>query len=207
VGGAINPGGAAGVFIQSHQKLLKMTPRNLYGPKALGGLGAHPVRGTRGTAEDGYLWRQMVIAEACKRGTFKFPGMERVERYLEYQRALLNRKFPDAVRCQSSGLPSKAASSDRQWFEYLNIDESVEGCENGLRSAVAWMAKYEKTCRVNCKREWLVVNRFVKNLCDAKQKVVAMAVDDYLNFVAEDYHWYSPCEVLPWSEEIESIFG
>jgi hypothetical protein len=207
VEGAINPGGAAGVFIQSHQGLLKLTTRNLYGPRALGGLGAHPVKGTRGTHEDGYLWRQLVIAEACRRGTIRFPGMTRIERYLEYQRHLLSKKFPDAVRCQSTELSSVAAKCDRQWFEYMNIDESYEGCENGIRSAVAWMAKYEKKSEYDAKRELRTVLKTVKSLSSAKHKIVAMSVEDYLNYESREYHWFSPCSVMPWADEVESLFS
>jgi hypothetical protein len=56
------PGRGSSCFIHFHRKELSTTFRNLFGPIHLGGLGATPVPGEKGSVLEGYNDRQMVIA-------------------------------------------------------------------------------------------------------------------------------------------------
>jgi hypothetical protein len=64
------------VFIKSHSKELLRTWRNLFGPRHLGGLGANPVPGEKGSTADGYHRRQMILARILRAGEVRLPGRQ-----------------------------------------------------------------------------------------------------------------------------------
>jgi hypothetical protein len=64
----------ASVFVHHHLRELKTTPRNLYGPVNLGGLGASPVPSSKADSLDGYNFRQLTIASAMRDGFVSCPS-------------------------------------------------------------------------------------------------------------------------------------
>jgi hypothetical protein len=64
------------VFIHAHSKELLRTWRNLFGPRHLGGLGATPVPGEKGSKADGYHRKQLILARILKAGELRLPGRQ-----------------------------------------------------------------------------------------------------------------------------------
>jgi hypothetical protein len=70
------PSRGSSVFIKAHSKELLRTWRNLFGPRHLGGLGATPVPGEKGSLADGYHRKQLILARILKAGEVRLPGRQ-----------------------------------------------------------------------------------------------------------------------------------
>lgn len=136
VAGASAPGVAAGVFINHHKKLLKMTWRNLYGSRFYGGLGAHPVPGTKHSLSfRSYSLRQLVVYQLIKKSIVSMPKVGLQARFEKFQGEYLSRLFPNAVQVRPD-------DESLFWSTVKCIEPMVEGKISDLRSHVSWIAPY-----------------------------------------------------------------
>jgi len=129
---------ASGIFISEHKQLLKMSWRNLYGPRELGGLGACPVKGSLGESKDGYSVRQLVIANMLDQGLCTRVSTGRKSRYSDQESDYIARRYHDIVRCKEEDAPQ--AGTDYTWEDVTDL--VAESC-NSMRSKVSWLAPYQ----------------------------------------------------------------
>jgi len=133
--GAEFRGVASCIFISNWKDLLKRTVRNLFGPKELGGLGAHPIPGMKGTSFLGYSWRQLLIATLLKDGKFNLPASGIAARYASYEIAYAQSRFPNVKKFREAELPPLP-----QGYRWDDVTELVENTAAAFRTRVSWLA-------------------------------------------------------------------
>lgn len=129
---------ASGVFISEHKDLLKLSWRNLYGPRELGGLGAHPVKGSKGESYEGYSVRQLVIADLLDSGKGKMSAGGLVGRYDSFQKRYLDKVFPNVQRATSDTYLDEPLPG----FRWEDVSELVGEASIHFKSMVSWLAPY-----------------------------------------------------------------
>jgi hypothetical protein len=89
-------------FIHAHRKELGTTFRNLFGPIHLGGLGATPVAGTKGSVLEGYSNRQLLIATLLDQEEISLPSYGKVQTIKSSADFLSKIDFPDRIKVMFS---------------------------------------------------------------------------------------------------------
>jgi hypothetical protein len=198
VSGAEFKGSASSLFISAWESLLKKTCRNLFGPKELGGLGAHPVPNSRGSSIDGYSWRQRLIATLIRDGRISVPSGGIVQRMKNHQEAELLRRFPGMKHLDESKLP---ILPERWTWE--NVDATVESFNGSLLSRLQWLVPagdMEKPQR----DFWKKARKF--STWRSYKKTLLISWDEYASYEANKFHFLpvitEGLHVLPfWKED------
>jgi hypothetical protein len=141
---------ASGVFIAEQKNLLKMSWRNLFGPRELGGLGATPCKGSVSESMEGYSVRQLVIAKLLHEHKVKMPCSAMVQRYDAFQKVYLDRLFPDVFMSDD---PIK--DHLETVFELEDVTEIVGDAKISFLHMVSWLSPRVDTPR----KVWEMVNR------------------------------------------------
>jgi hypothetical protein len=148
--GCSNKSAGSGVFISEQKELLKLSWRNLFGPRELGGLGAHPVKGSISESSEGYSVRQLIIAKLLNDSGARMYSSGLVGRYDAFQKIYLDRKFPDVCRSTEEKLPM--ADFGYQWED---VTELVGDASIDFLSMVSWLSPYSNRPRP----VWVGMNR------------------------------------------------
>jgi hypothetical protein len=167
---------ASGIFVKEHAKMLKTTFRNLFGPREFGGLGAHPVRGTKGEDAEAYDLRQLYVAKLMKEGLVKVPSHSASTQYTHYIESYVKQKFPNLVQGDL-----KLIETAPLGYRWEDVSERVDECRVSLESATAWLGP------LLVKRKDVNDHHFLRSLLkqvDAK-KLVGLPWDDYMSFPEE----------------------
>lgn len=195
-------GAGSSIFIDSHKSLLKMSIRNLFGPRGHGGLGATPVHGSKGSGLEGYNVRQLVIAHLLESEKVRLPSVSPVARYNSFQRAYLRRAFPDVEEYREDKLPDPIKG-----FEWENVTSYVEEAAISHRAMTSWLAP-----EIACERPtWDFWNKCKKEMDRGRgawKELHAMTVDDYLKPVAERaIYRLIPFGLSEFAEDVVDLFG
>lgn len=132
----IVPGRASSVFIHSHRKELKFTFRNLFGPVYLGGLGATPVEGERGSTVEGYTARQLMVASLLETQQVSLPAHGKRQNIASLAQVYGTIDFPDRIRV----LLSKDQDSYHLPAGMEDVTEKIQQLNTSWRSFLSWIS-------------------------------------------------------------------
>jgi hypothetical protein len=191
---------ASGIFIQEQQGMLRTTFRNLFGPRCWGGLGGHPVTGTKGADAEAYDVRQLYVAKLLKEGKIKLPSSGASRTYSQYIERYVKLRFPNVVQGQLSLLPDAP-----EGFRWEDVSARVDECRLELESATAWLGPLLVTRRARKDHSFL---RSLMRQVDGK-KIEGMPWDEYNSF-EEDTALYQLMQDVPdlsftLSEDVASV--
>jgi hypothetical protein len=182
VAGAEFAGVASMIFLSNWKDLLKSTVRNLFGPKELGGLGAHPVKGSRGASLEGYTWRQRMIATLLRDGKIHLPATGISPLYAQYEIAYARMRFPGVEKFREAELPPLPMD-----YAWENVTEVVENASASFRTRVSWLAPSGDTERP-LRNLWAKAEKF--SLWREYKSAALQRLEDYLNWPDEvKYHY------------------
>lgn len=157
------------LFVRHHIPTLAKTWRNLFGPNALGGLGAHPVPGTTGFDGSAYRERQLLIATLVARGMCRIPS------------SAPKAVFTDRIQQTAQELFCSKAINWSGPLTNLQVDvtEHVEDLQRTLEHLYSWTETLglEPVTRSS---EWKLY-RGVPDLRGGK-----MSFDEYLNYIGHE---------------------
>jgi hypothetical protein len=130
------------IFIGDNKKNLKMTWRNLFGPKRNGGLGATPIS-EQSKCSDSYTPLQLIIAKRLRdsNSTLPTPGVE--GRYSAYEKRMVDDRFKD---CQELS-EEEVFESELRGARWVSVQDRVETLRARFLSEVSWLNPYEETYR------------------------------------------------------------
>jgi len=200
--GCGNKSAGSGVFIFEHKRLLKLSWRNLFGPRELGGLGAHPVRGSISESFEGYSVRQLIIAKLLNDSGARMYSSGSVNRYDAFQKKYLDRTFPDV--CRSS--EAKLAEPDFG-FRWEDVTELVGEASISFMDMVSWLAPYSSRPR----SVWAGINRLFrmgefKDRGDRRHTKHCLPVSLYLEARGEVLIWQRCRDNFIFGENVEACF-
>jgi len=178
---------ASGIFIQEQQSMLRTTFRNLFGPREWGGLGGHPVTGTRGDCAEAYDIRQLYVARLLKEGRISLPSSGASRTYSQYIERYVKLRFPNVVQGELSALPAAP-----EGFLWEDISARVDECRLDLESATSWLGPLLVTRRGRKDHSWL---RSLLRQVDAK-KIEGLPWEEYMTF-PEETSLYSLMHEVP----------
>jgi len=168
---------ASGIFIKEHQKMLKTTFRNLFGPREFGGLGAHPIKGTRGEDAEAYDLRQLYVAKLLQEDKIRLPSHSAQTQYTHYIESYVKCKFPNLVQGNLQLLDTAPLG-----YRWEDVTERVDECRVSLESATAWLGP------LLVKRKDVNDHHFLRSLLKQLPKVCkleGLPWDDYMSFPEE----------------------
>lgn len=204
VGGCTYSGSGSSLFIDAHQALLKRSVRNLFGPRGHGGLGATPVKGSKGASLEGYNVRQLVIAHLLEKEVVRQPSLGEVARYDKFQKAYVQKVFPDVHEARSDRL-HRIPQDVPFGYHWENVTELVGEAAISHRAMVSWLAPLLPQERP----AWDFWNK-CKKLMDRRggewQRVNQMTVDDYLRAPAERAIYRMANFEFPVGDDFEACF-
>lgn len=204
IDGCTYKGSGSSLFINAHKELLKRSVRNLFGPRGHGGLGATPVKGSKGSNIEGYNVRQLVIAHLLEKEVVRQPSFGEVARYDRFQKAYLQKVFPDVHEARSDRL-HKIPEDVPFGYHWENVTELVGQAAISHRAMVSWLAPLLP----QEKAPWDFWNK-CKKIMDRRggewNRVHAMSIDDYLRAPAERAIYRMACFEFPIGEDFEAVF-
>lgn len=168
-----DPRFASGIFITEQRGMLCTTFRNLFGPREFGGLGAHPVRGTRGMDAEAYDVRQLYVAKLLKEGLINLPSSGATRNYSQYIERYVKLKFPNVVTGSLDNLPDPAPG-----FRWEDVTERVDACRMDAESTTAWLGPLLVTRRTRKDHAFL---RSLMRTVRAK-KIEGLPWETYMTF-------------------------
>jgi len=167
---------ASGIFISEHKDMLRTTFRNLFGPREWGGLGGHPVQGTKGMEAEGYDVRQLYVAKLLKEGLITLPSGGASRQYSQYIERYVKLRFPNVVQGSLGDLPVPP-----EGFRWEDISERVDECRLDLESATSWLGPLLVTRKTRKDHEFL---RSLMRTVGAK-KIEGLPWESYMTFPEE----------------------
>jgi hypothetical protein len=182
VAGAEFKGASSSIFISAWKHVLKKTMRNLFGPKELGGLGAHAVPGSRGSGAHGYSWRQLLVATLIRDRRISVPSGGIVQKYAGLLEAAVKRMFPGKFYQREVDLPVLP-----EGWVWKDISTKVEDFSASELSMYSWLSPagdIEKPARDFWKRA-----RKYNTWRAYQGRDALMSWDEYASYEAQRYHW------------------
>lgn len=187
-------------FVSHHKDLLKLTWRNLFGPREYGGLGAHPVpESKRWNSTEGYSVRQLIIAKLLSDKKAAMPAAGVTSRFEQYQALYLKKRFPDVLEFPADKLPELPIGK-----EWLNVTELVADASISFRAMASWISPYYSAERP----VWKGLNKLYQ-MASARlvsHSKVQMELSDYLtDQLKKELYQLVGEDVFP-SETLEECF-
>jgi hypothetical protein len=173
VAGAQCKSAASMIFIGDNKKNLKMTWRNLFGPKRNGGLGATPIS-DQSKRSDSFTPLQLIIAKRLRdsNSTLPTPGVE--GRYSAYEKRIIDDRFKD---CQELS-EEEVIESELRGAQWVSVQDRVETLRARFLSEVSWLNPYEETYRDTYRPLNQLKQQALKYV--KRNRSFRMSVSDYL---------------------------